>query len=106
MDDFGLSEKSLGTIQSALASFPEISSAKVYGSRAMGNCKQGSDIDIALFGPSVTARTRDALFAFLDQETMLPYKFDILVYDLLENRDLKKHIDEEGRLLYRKPENP
>lgn len=102
MDDFGLSEKTLATIRSSLASFPEIRSAKVYGSRAMGNSKPGSDIDIALFGPSVTAQIRDALFAFLDQETMLPYKFDILVYDLLENTELKSHIDDEGRMLYGK----
>lgn len=50
MEEFGLSEKTLMRIRSFLKAFPEIEEVKIYGSRAMGNYKRGSDIDLAVYG--------------------------------------------------------
>ena len=43
---FGLKEKTITDIQSVFATVPEIEKAIIYGSRAKGNFKNGSDIDI------------------------------------------------------------
>jgi hypothetical protein len=52
--EFGLSETTLSTVRAILAAHPKVESAIVYGSRAKGNYKPGSDIDLTLMG-SVTS---------------------------------------------------
>ncbi len=52
--NFSLPSKSLQQIVALLATFPEIEKAVVFGSRAMGNYKPGSDVDIALNGHKIT----------------------------------------------------
>ncbi|MEI6806429.1 MAG: nucleotidyltransferase domain-containing protein [Myxococcaceae bacterium] len=91
----GLSLKDLAMIQEALRQFPEIDSAKVYGSRAKGTYKPGSDIDLALYGSGVSLDTVFKLDTVLD-DLLLPYQFDLSVYSGLKNLDLKEHIDRVG----------
>lgn len=43
-------------IKKALIKFNEIEEAVVFGSRAMGNYKKGSDIDIVIIGELVTSK--------------------------------------------------
>lgn len=92
---FGLSSKHLDMILSAVRQFPEIDSVKIYGSRAKGTYKPGSDIDLALYGPAVSMDTVLKLDAVLD-DLLLPYEFDLSVYSQLVNADLKEHIDRVG----------
>ena len=92
--NFGLPEKTYNFLLSALRSFPEIESAAVFGSRAMGHYKPGSDVDIVLNGENVTAETVFGLSSLLNEKLPLPYQFDILNYADIENTALKQHIDE------------
>lgn len=54
---YGLKERDLHYIRQALEKFPEIDEAILFGSRALGNFKKGSDIDLAIVGESITDQT-------------------------------------------------
>ncbi|AQQ71199.1 putative nucleotidyltransferase [Limihaloglobus sulfuriphilus] len=50
---FGLKDLDISRIQGVLKDFPNVQRAMIYGSRAMGTYKRGSDIDLALYGKSL-----------------------------------------------------
>lgn len=95
---FGLSLKNIEAIKQVLSAFPEIESVKIYGSRAKGNYKNGSDIDLALIGDQVSLQTVLRLATQLD-DLDLPYEFDLCVYRQINNPDFKDHIDRIGMVL-------
>ncbi len=97
---FGISEESFNLIMHTLSLWPEIEKAAVFGSRAMGNYKRGSDVDIVLYGSNITTDIIDALSVMLNEKLPLPYYFDIIHYESLKNASLKEHIDIYGRLFY------
>lgn len=99
MNRFGLSDQQLGLIRETIGRFGEIESAVVFGSRAMGNYKPGSDVDIALKGSRITGRTVSDLSTLLNEELPLPHFFDVVHYDTLESEALIRHIDEHGAAL-------
>ncbi len=99
---FGLLEKDIDYIIEGLKNFHEIDHAKIFGSRALGNYKNGSDVDIVLFGKAITDRTINELNILLNEEYPLPYFFDILLYSDLNNQRLKEHIDTVGIEFYRR----
>lgn len=71
----------------------------LFGSRAKGNAQPGSDIDLALKGPAVTEQTVLRLRVALD-DLPLPFFFDVVHYETLQNPDLIDHIDRVGRVIY------
>src|SRR5690554_5174033 len=81
--NFGVPERSLATIVDTLALFGEIEEAAVFGSRATGNYKNGSDIDIVIYGANVREATIDKLKVLLNEELPLPYHFDVIHYEQL-----------------------
>ena len=93
---FGLSERHLSIIRSVVSEFPSIASCIIYGSRAKGNYKTGSDIDLALKG-RVSYDVVSKVHYVLNEETVLPYFVDVLSYDLLDSVELKDHIDRVGK---------
>lgn len=99
MKDTGLSEKDFAILREAIAGHPEIEEAVIFGSRAKGNYKPGSDIDIALKGASVTRRTAAALHSDLE-DSYLPYFVDVIDYNTLTNDNLREHIDRVGVRFY------
>lgn len=102
---FGLLERDLEYIQMAMEKYKEIDRAVIFGSRAMGNYKKGSDVDISIFGQNITNETLYRLDDLLNQEYPLPYFFDILQYEEINNINLKNHIDTYGSEVYRKMES-
>ena len=46
----GLLDRDIKYIRKALEKYDEIEKAVIFGSRAMGNYKKGSDVDIAIDG--------------------------------------------------------
>ena len=92
----GLDAKSLGLIKSCLEKYPDIVWVKIYGSRAKGNYRRGSDIDLAF---SSTVNNSAKLLGALDN-LPLPYLFDVTHYESLKNLALKEHIDRVGILIY------
>lgn len=99
---FGLLDRDIEYIQKALNSFDEIEKAIVFGSRAMGNYKKGSDVDIAIIGEKITNKTLFRLDDYLNEVYPLPYFFDIINYNVISNEKLKVHIDNEGKIIYEK----
>ncbi|MDJ0625356.1 MAG: nucleotidyltransferase domain-containing protein [Candidatus Caenarcaniphilales bacterium] len=96
----------LEVIIAEIIKFPEIEEVLIYGSRALNTQQKGSDVDLAVKGKFVNDYVISTLKDHLENETRLPYFFDITCYKNLENKDLKRHIDETGQLIYSKPRYP
>jgi predicted nucleotidyltransferase len=99
---FGLLKRDIYYIQKACSKFCEIDKVVVFGSRAMGNYKKGSDVDIAIMGKNVTRYTLGKLDDYLNEVYPLPYFFDIIHYESLINENLKHHIDNHSKVIYYK----
>lgn len=100
-DRFGLTKEALDKIINVLKSFPEVKKALVFGSRALGTYKRGSDIDIALYGKDLEQVIVKISYQ-LNEEIALPYFFDIVDYYSLTKQELKEHIDRIGITFYSK----
>ena len=96
MDRFGLTEKQLLLVSEAIGNFTGIHEARIFGSRAMGNHKPGSDVDIAIKGRNVAME----LSSLLNEELPLPHYFDVVHYGSLDSESLIRHIDEEGIVFF------
>ena len=103
MNEFGITEKSYGLILEALLNYPDVEEVLVFGSRAMGNYKTGSDIDLALKGKNASNKIAWDVSGFLNEVLPIPYYIDVVYYEGLTNLELKDHIDRYGKLLYSKP---
>jgi predicted nucleotidyltransferase len=102
VSDFGLSDRILQYLTQAASQFHDIDKLVLYGSRAMGNYKPGSDIDLCCMGSAVTGATIRRLHGLLNEELPIPYFVDVLAFDAISNEALKKHIVQRGIELYAK----
>ena len=94
MNKFGLPDYVFDEIIAVLRRYPSIKSAKIFGSRAKGNYKRYSDIDIAIFSDEdwlLLGKVKGAL-----EDLYVIYKFDVVQYDKALNSDMKAHIDKVG----------
>ena len=98
---YGLLERDLKCIFQAVSKYPEIREVIIFGSRAMGNFKAGSDVDLALKG-KIDRKTVNRLSDDLNEEQPLPYFFDVISYEDISNHELKNHIDTVGKRIYPK----
>jgi predicted nucleotidyltransferase len=98
---YGLNNTIWERINTVFAAFPEIESAVLYGSRAMGKQRPSSDIDIALHGIGLDLHTVNRISLALD-ELDLPYLFDLSVYDQIDNESLRGHILRVGVPIYKR----
>ncbi len=97
---YGLKNSDLETICRAFKECPNVTEAILFGSRAKGTHSSGSDIDIALKGNGLS-NTILNLLIFLNQESILPYHFDIIDYHAIDNKELIDHIDRVGKSIYK-----
>lgn len=98
----GLRDTDLEYIVQVLSKFPEIEKALIFGSRAKGTHKAGSDVDIAIVGESITFDIISKVRFQLEEESPMPYFFDIVDYTHLEHLELKEHIDRVGKTIWDK----
>lgn len=96
---FGLTKKEIAVVHSVFRKFRDIKRVIVFGSRAMGNFKKGSDIDLAITG-DVTPERITEISMVLNEETTLPYFFDLIDYEKTTNPELKQHMDRHGVVFY------
>jgi uncharacterized protein len=99
---FGLLKSDLDAIRIELQNHSTVESAYIFGSRAKGNFKNGSDVDIALKGAGLNFEIINQISYYLNEETNMPYKFDVLDYNSLQKKELKEHIDSVGIKIYNK----
>ena len=97
--EYGLSPDAIAGIREVLARFPEVSRAVLYGSRAMGTYRTGSDIDLTLFGEELAPSLFSAIEMALD-DLLLPYTIDLSIFAQLANANLREHIERVGKVLY------
>lgn len=98
---FGLTERDMKTLHDIFEKYPQVKDVFVFGSRAKGTYKAGSDIDLAIMNNGVD----DALIRKLKDDfadSNLPYFVDLVCYHSLVHRELKKHIDRVGIPCYRR----
>lgn len=100
MSEFGLPPKTLATLRDILARHPEVAEAILYGSRATGRYRPGSDIDLTLVGDALTPQHLARIAGQLD-ESSIPYTVDLSLRALVEDPALRAHIEEVGRVFYR-----
>jgi len=97
---YGLSDRTFTTLYSIFQKYPSIKQAVIYGSRAKGKYRNGSDIDLTLKTDDTFTHS-DMLHISGDfDDSDIPYFVDVSIYDRLSNPDLKAHIDRVGKVLY------
>ena len=69
----------------------------LFGSRARGDYKRTSDIDLAVSGGDIARFALD-----VEEETSTLLKYDIVSLNLPVQEDLMASIEREGRVLYEK----
>lgn len=98
---FGLPEKTVEKIGGVLAGHPAVEKAILYGSRAKGNFKRGSDIDLTLVGSGLVYRDLLKIMGELD-DLLLPYTIDLSILHMIDHAGLLDHIERVGQELYRR----
>lgn len=93
---YGLSDRDITHINEAIQEFPEIEEVILFGSRAKGNYKKGSDVDLAIKGDRITYEITARFADCLNEEKPLPYFFDVVHYAAIAEPMLKAHIDRVG----------
>jgi len=96
----GLSEKELSTLREVFTQFDAIEEVILFGSRALGTHKKASDVDLAIKGKNIDLDTLSKLKYTLEEQTNLPYFFDVVIYDKISDEALKKAIDVGGVKIY------
>jgi predicted nucleotidyltransferase len=97
---YGLSEKTIKKLSKVFEESTNTEEAIIFGSRAKGNYREGSDIDIALKGKNLDFEILKNLELKIDQ-LMLPYEINLVIYNNIDNKDLKKHIERVGIEIYK-----
>lgn len=97
---FGLPESTIEKISNVLARYPQVERAILYGSRAKGNYKNGSDIDLTLLGESnLTLRVLYRVMDELD-DLLLPYTIDLSIFRNVNDANVRAHIERVGAVFY------
>ena len=97
----GLTNETVAQIRTAFSRFPEVEEAVLYGSRAKGNFKPGSDIDLTLSGNELNARVLGRIDDELD-DLLLPYRFHLSILPRITHTGVIDHIRRVGVVFYEK----
>ncbi len=100
--EFGLEESTIEKILSVFQQYAAIERVILYGSRAKGNYRPGSDIDLTLVGKGLSHEQLLSIEQQLD-DLLLPYLFDLSIFSHIEDPDVIAHINRVGRIFYEKP---
>ena len=103
---YGLPPSTIRGICAVLSRYPQVERALLYGSRAKGNYKTGSDIDLTLCGGADL--TLNVLYRILDDldELLLPYTIDLSIFGDIGDPDVVEHIQRVGVLFYERDKTP
>jgi predicted nucleotidyltransferase len=102
---FGLSSQHTDSICSVFRRHPSVDRVIIYGSRAKGNYKPSSDIDLTIIGTGVDTTELLKIENELD-ELLLIYKIDLSLLHQIANLDLVDHIQRVGQIFYERDALP
>lgn len=98
---YGLNEDTIERIVRVIKNHPQVERVIIYGSRAKGNYKPSSDIDLTLVGEQVTLEIMNKISWQLD-DLLLPYTIDLSIFHHIHQSDLLDHIKRVGSSFYEK----
>lgn len=98
---YGLKKNAIQSIQEVFKLYPQINNVVLYGSRAKGNFRPNSDIDLTIKGEDLSLKILFKIETDLD-DLLLPYKMDVSLFNKIENQDLVAHIERVGVVFYEK----
>ncbi len=103
---YGLTSETMTVITDAISDISTIETVLLYGARAKGNYRNGSDIDITLLGQALTLD--NSVYPLMDKldDSYLPYTFDISIFEQIDNKDLIENIKRLGEIFYMKSKMP
>lgn len=96
---FGLPDEVSARLRQVFGRHPEIERVVIYGSRAKGNFRAGSDIDLTFEGDAIDLPLMLKIENELD-DLLLPYQLDLSLLAHLDDPDLRAHIARVGQVLY------
>lgn len=96
---FGLKPDFIDAMNGVFAAFPEVAQVILYGSRAKGNFRNGSDIDLCMSGQALTTPILLRVDNALD-DLLMPYKIDLSLIEHIKNAELLEHIKRIGIVFY------
>ena len=98
---FGLSDKVISELQDVFRKHSEVEKVLLFGSRAKGNYRPGSDIDLAVIGSDINYNLLLKIGCEIDNLEML-YRVDLIDYQTKESTPIGEHIDRVGKVFYQK----
>jgi predicted nucleotidyltransferase len=81
---YGLKQTTIESIKNVFRRYSQVEQVIIYGSRAKGNYKNGSDIDLTLKGDDLSLTLMNKINIELD-DLLLPYTFDLSIYNGPQN---------------------
>lgn len=96
---FGLSDRIRADFDRVFQGYPSIERVLIFGSRAKGSYRDGSDIDLGVFAPEMSDQEFSLLWNEID-DLPLVFKIDLLHWDRVSNPALKDRILRDGCLFY------
>lgn len=96
---YGLSDFVIADLQNVFKSFPAIDEVLIFGSRAKGNYRDGSDIDLALVSKAPISYNDMMDIKIKIDDLGLLYKVDLVDYYKKKGTPLGNHIDRVGKPL-------
>jgi len=99
--EIGISETNLEEIRDFAMKYPTIEKIVLYGSRAKGNFRPGSDLDMVLIGDELKLKDQLSFWGDLD-DSYQPYLFDVAILSHIKNESLLDHIQRVGKVIYKK----
>jgi len=97
--EHGLPQHAVDRLRDVFRQWPQIEGVILYGSRAKGNYRHGSDIDLCVVGEDLGVTELLKLEGEID-DLLLPWKVDLSLYHLIEDPELLGHIERMGTPLY------
>lgn len=95
---FGLSLETTAKLSDVFRHHSAIEKVLIYGSRAKGNYRPGSDIDITMIGSRLVWNDLQRIEQKID-DLLLPYKVDLSIFHHIDNQELRDHIERWGQQL-------
>jgi len=96
---FGLAERHYRAMAEVFQRYPEVEKVLIFGSRAKDTERNGSDFDLAVFGPDLSEQAFSQLWNEIDDLPLI-FKVDLLHWDNLPQTPIKEKILAEGKLFF------
>lgn len=99
MTILGLPNDASEQLLMAIGAHPQVQRVVLYGSRALGRQRSGSDVDLCLHAPEMNLAELLELGAQLD-DLLLPWLIDLQLNHLITHEGLREHIQRAGQVVW------